>query len=111
MTKRLALVGVMTLAMLAACSKPAPPPPADDDDEAEPAARVETPQPEQPRMSREDMSKGLLELIDTAPQCQQFRTQLEEGSKAPPEQVSTDDLNKSVAQAYSAGCGKKRQAQ
>ena len=106
MTKRLALVGVMTLAMLAACSKQAPPPPADD--EAESPARVETPPPP-PKMSREDMTKSLLELIDTAPQCQQFRTQLEEGSKAPPEQVSTDDLNKMVAQAYAAGCGKKRQ--
>jgi hypothetical protein len=105
MTKRLALVGVMTLAMLAACSKQAPPPPADD--EAESPARVETPPPP-PKMSREDMTKSLLELIDTAPQCQQFRTQLEEGSKAPPEQVSTDDLNKMVAQAYAAGCGKKR---
>ena len=104
MTKRLALVGVMTLAMLAACSKQAPPPPADD--EAESPARVETPPP--PKMSREDMTKSLLELIDTGPQCQQFRTQLEEGSKAPPEQVSTDDLNKMVAQAYAAGCGKKR---
>ena len=108
MTKRLALAGVMTLAMLAACSKQAPPPPADD--EAEPAVRVETPPPP-PKMSREDMTKSLLELIDSAPQCQQFRTQLEEGSKAPPEQVSTDDLNKMVAQAYAAGCGKKRGGQ
>ena len=108
MTKRLALAGVMTLAMLAACSKQAPPPPADD--EAEPAVRVETPPPP-PKMSREDMTKSLLELIDTAPQCQQFRTQLEEGSKAPPEQVSTDDLNKMVAQAYADGCGKKRGGQ
>ena len=109
MTKRLALVGVMTLAMLAACSKQAPPPPADDD-EAEPAAREATPPPP-PKMSREDMAKSLLDLIDTAPQCQQFRTQLEDGSKAPPEQVSTDDLNRIVAQAYAAGCGKKREAQ
>jgi hypothetical protein len=107
MTKRLALVGVMTLAMLAACSKQAPPP---ADDEAEPAAREATPPPP-PKMSREDMAKGLLDLIDTAPQCQQFRTQLEDGSKAPPEQVSTDDLNRIVAQAYAAGCGKKREAQ
>lgn len=106
MTKRVALVGVMTLAMLTACAKQAPPPPADDD-EAEPPARVDTPPPA-PKISREEMTTGLLELIDTAPQCQQFRTQLEEGSKAPPEQVTTDDLNRIVAQAYKAGCGKKR---
>ena len=109
MTKRLALVGVMTLAMLAACSKQAPPPPPADD-EAEPPAREATPPPP-PQMSRDDMTKGLLELIDAAPQCQQFRAQLEEGSKAPPEQVSTDDLNRIVAQAYAAGCGRKREGQ
>jgi hypothetical protein len=108
MTKRLALVGVMTLAMLAACSKQAPPPPAAADDEAETAATTTPLPPPPPAISREEMTQGLLELIDTAPQCQQFRTQLEEGSKAPPEQVTTDDLNRIVAQAYGAGCGKKR---
>ena len=105
MTKRLALVGVMTLAMLAACSKPAPPPPADDD-EAEPAARAETPAPP-PQIDREKMTQDMLGLIDTAPQCQQYRTQLEEVSKRPTDQVTTDDMSGVVAQAYKAGCGKK----
>ena len=105
MTKRLALVGVMTLAMLAACSKQAPPPPADDD-EAEPAARAEKPAP--PPIDREKMAQDMLGLIDTAPQCQQYRTQLEELSKRPPDQVTTDDMSEIVAQSYRAGCGKKR---
>ena len=105
MTKRLALVGVMTLAMLAACSKQAPPPQADDD-EAQPAARVETPPP--PNIDREKMTQDMLGLIDTAPQCQQYRTQLEEVSKRPTDQVTTDDMSGVVAQAYKAGCGKKR---
>jgi PBP1b-binding outer membrane lipoprotein LpoB len=103
MTKRLALVGVMTLAMLAACSKQAPPP---ADDEAEPAARAEKPAP--PPVDREKMAQDMLGLIDTAPQCQQYRTQLEEVSKRPPDQVTTDDMSGVVAQAYKAGCGKKR---
>lgn len=106
MTKRLALVGVMTLAMLAACSKQAPPP---ADDEAVPAARAEKPAP--PPVDREKMAQDMLGLIDTAPQCQQYRTRLEEGGKAPPDQVTTDDLSLIVAEAFKAGCTKKRQAQ
>ena len=105
MTKRLALVGVMTLAMLAACSKQAPPPQQQADDEAEPAARAEAPPP--PNIDREKMTQDMLGLIDTAPQCQQYRTQLEDLSKATP-QVTADDLSPIVAQAYKAGCGKKR---
>ena len=103
MTKRLALVGVMTLAMLAACSKQAPPP---ADAEAEPAARAE--KPAAPPVDREKMAQDMLGLIDTAPQCQQYRTQLEELSKRPPDQVTTDDMSEIVAQSYRAGCGKKR---
>ena len=106
MTKRLALAGVMTLAMLAACSKQAPPPQADDDEAAH-AARAETPAPP-PQIDREKMAQDMLGLIDTAPQCQQYRTQIEELSKARPDQVTANDLSPIVAQAYGAGCGKKR---
>jgi hypothetical protein len=110
MIKRLALVGVMTLAILAACSKQAPPQPADDE-EAAAAARVgKQPTPAQP-VSNEKTAEGMLALIDTAPQCQQYRTRLEEGGKAPPDQVTTDDLSLIVAEAFKAGCTKKRQAQ
>ena len=107
MTKRLALAGVMTLAMLAACSKQAPPP---ADDEAEPATRAAK-QPAPPPVSNEKTAEGMLALIDTAPQCQQYRTRLEEGGKAPPDQVTTDDLSLIVAEAFKAGCTKKRQSQ
>jgi len=109
MTKRLALAGVMTLAMLAACSKPAPPPPADDDEAAHAARAAKQPTP--PPVSNEKTAEGMLALIDTAPQCQQYRTRLEEGGKAPPDQVTTDDLSLIVAEAFKAGCTKKRQAQ
>lgn len=111
MTQRLALAAVMALAMLAACSKPAPAPSADDDQEE--TAAVATPQPEAPRpsMGPADYPAQLLPLIDTAPQCEQFRAQLEAAGKTTstdPLPVDMNEVNRIVAAAHEAGCTRKK---
>jgi len=102
----------MALAMLAACSKQAPPPqPAD-----EPVAKPPVEQPARPDApldyDREKMVSRLLGLIDTAPQCEQFRAQLEtegKNSDDPLMRSEVDKMNAIVGQAMEAGCYRKPQ--
>jgi hypothetical protein len=111
MTQLKALLGVTVLAVLAACAKPVPPPqPADDDtDEVSsaapaPALAREATKPEDPAK----LAASLLQLIDTAPQCEPFRARLEEAGRATPDAApSMDAMNKVVSAAYDAGCGRK----
>lgn len=109
MLQRKTVVGVMALALLVACAKQAPPPqPADrDGDEATtavPAAPPEGPQ----RRSPAEKAAGLLQLIDTAPQCETFRARLEEAGRAPADSAPTiDAMNSIVAEAHEAGCSRK----
>jgi hypothetical protein len=110
MTKRLALAGVVALAMLAACSKPAPAPTVEDDAEDVAAAVAPQPEPPQPSMGPADYPTKLLPLIDTSPQCQPFRTELEEAAKvqsSDPLPIDMNEVNKIVARAGEAGCVKK----
>jgi len=110
MTKRLALAGVMALAMLAACSKPAPAPSLADDEEETAAAVAPPPEPPKPSMGPADYPTKLLPLIDTAPQCQPFRAQLEEAAKVQsddPLPVDMNAVNEIVAKAHEAGCTRK----
>jgi hypothetical protein len=122
MMKRTGLLGVIVLAMLAACSKTPPPEKAsvaeaaraaatkaavtDGEQEAPPPAAPRTDAaPPAPAISPARKAAGLLALIDTAPQCQAFRTQLETAGQSP---TSTgDELNTIVAKAGEAGCTKK----
>ena len=109
MTNRTALVGVVALALLTACSKQATPPaPATGDEESAPAAAVQpTPAPTYDRVELARMATGMLALIDEAPQCQTFRDQLQVIIDAPegaPPSVSPSAI---VVQANEAGCAKK----
>lgn len=110
MTKRLALAGAVALAMLAACSKPAPAPAVEDDEDADVAAVAPQPETPQPSMGPADYPAKLLPFIDTAPQCQPFRAQLEEAGKVQsndPLPVDMNAVNAIVAKAAEAGCYRK----
>jgi len=112
MTKRLAMAGAIAIALLTACSKPAPAPApsVEDDDEAAVAAVAPQPEPAKPSMGPADYPTKLLPLIDTSPQCQPFRTELEEAAKVQstdPLPIDMNEVNKIVARAGEAGCVKK----
>ena len=74
------LATLLALALLAGCTKQAPPPPADDEDAAPVAAQPEVPLP---GMDRAEKAAGLLQLLDTDPRCEPFRSRLEEAGKTP----------------------------
>ena len=110
MTKRIALAGVMALAMLAACSKPAPAPTAADDEEEDAAAVAPQPEPPKPSMGPADYPAKLLPLIDERPECQPFRDELEAAGKVEstdPLPIDMNEVNKIVARAGEAGCTRK----
>mgnify|MGYP007023835568 CR=1 FL=1 len=110
MTKRLALAGVMALAVLAACSKPAPAPSVEDDEEEVAAAAAPQPEPPQPSMGPADYPAKLIPLIDERPECQPFRDELEAAGKvqsSDPLPIDMNEVNKIVARAGEAGCAKK----
>ena len=110
MTKRLALAGAVALAMLAACSKPAPAPTVEDEEEAAAAAVAPQAEPPKPSMGPADYPSQLLPFIDTKPECQPFRTQLEEAGKVQstdPLPVDMNEVNQIVAKAAEAGCYRK----
>jgi hypothetical protein len=122
MMKRTGLLGVIVLAMLASCSRTPPPEKTSVADAAKAASNAaavtdseqEAPPPTAPQADAAppapaiDPAKkaaGLLTLIDTAPQCQTFRTQLETAGKSP--NSTGSELNAIVAKAGEAGCTKK----
>jgi hypothetical protein len=108
MTNRIFLLGVMALAMLAGCSKPAPTPPVEEQTAASPVPAE--PQPPPPSMGPADYPAKLLPLIDDRPECQQFRVELEEAGKVQSDQplpVDMNEVNKIVSKAFAAGCGRK----
>lgn len=110
MTKRIALAGVMALAMLAACSKPAPAPTVADDEEEDAAAVAPQPEPPKPSMGPADYPAKLLPLIDERPECQPFRDELEAAGKVEstdPLPIDMNEVNKIVARAGEAGCVRK----
>jgi len=110
MTNRASLLGLVVLALLAACSKQAPPPaPAAEDEESAPATAVQpTPAPTYDSAKMAKMATGMLVMIDEAPQCQTFRDQLQAIANAPagaPPSVAPTAI---VVQANEAGCAKKQ---
>ena len=110
MTNRTVWLGLVALALLAACSKQAPPPAtaAADDEKSAPATAVQpTPAPTYDSAKVAEMATGMLVMIDDAPQCQAFRDQLQALANAPagtPPSVAPSAI---VAQANAAGCAKK----
>jgi len=112
MTKRISLFGVLALAMLAACSKPAPAPAVapDDEENAATTAVVTEPDAPKPSMGPADYPAKLMPLIDERPECQPFRTELEEAGKVQtddPLPIDMNEVNKIVARAAEAGCTSK----
>ena len=101
MNRAIALAGLLSLAMLAACSKPAP---TEAEKQASPAAAAE---PAKPKMGRAEYVTGVLGTIDTTPQCQPFRDQLEQVRDASSDALSSDEMNQAneiAGKAYAAGC-------
>ena len=97
MNRAIALAGLLSLVMLAACSKPAPD---DAGKQAEPPAA-------KPKMGRAEYVTGLLGTIDTTPQCQPFRDQLEQLRDASSDALSSDEMNQAneiAGKSYAAGC-------
>ena len=96
------MAGLLSLVMLAACSKPAP-----DDagkQQASPAAAAE---PAKPKVGRSEYVNGVLGTIDTTPQCQPFRDQLEQLRDASSDALSSDEMNQAneiAGKSYAAGC-------
>ena len=110
MTKRNSVAGVLALVMLAACSKPAPAPSVEDTNKDVAPAAAPQPETPQPSMGPADYPTKLLSMIDTAPQCQPFRAELEEAARvqsSDPLPVDMNKVNEIVARAHAAGCGRK----
>jgi PBP1b-binding outer membrane lipoprotein LpoB len=110
MTKRNSLAGVLALVMLAACSKPAPAPSVEDTNKDVAPAAAPQPETPQPSMGPADYPTKLLPMIDTSPQCQPFRAELEEAARvqsSDPLPVDMNKVNEIVARAHAAGCGRK----
>jgi predicted small lipoprotein YifL len=100
-----ALLGVILLATLAGCSKKSPTDEAAADKAAQPSAETKA---MPPRKSHAEKAAGLLTLIDTAPQCQEFRDRLEAAGRTPDDQpLPVDSMSMIVAEAHKAGCSKK----
>ena len=107
MTNRTVVAVWLAVGLLAAgCSRQTPAPAPADDEEAA-AAVVAQPEPHAPTYDRAAMSTGMMSLIDTAPQCQTFRDQLEAAGKTPADQPLALEPSAIVAQANDAGCAKK----
>jgi hypothetical protein len=103
MKKPIALAA-LAVVMLAGCSEPAQSPPS-----AGAVAPLAAPEPQAttPSPMPADYPAKLLRSIDTAPQCQPFRAQIEEAGKAASEgtqPVDMNQLNEIAAKAYQAGC-------
>ena len=104
------MAGVVALAMLAACSKPAPAPTVEDDEDEVADVMAPPPEPTGPSMGPADYPAKLLPLIDERPECQPFRDELEAAGKvqsSDPLPIDMNEVNKIVARAGEAGCVKK----
>ena len=101
MMKRTAFVCVTALAMLAACSKPTPP---QESADGKAAVASATGPATAPAIDRARMAEGMLSLIDTGPQCQAFRAELEQAGKSVAGPADANDLSQIVVKAHQAGC-------
>jgi hypothetical protein len=99
------VVCVLSVAMLSACARSPEPTASAKDDEAESMpARPASPAPTIDRVKR---AAALQVLIATSPNCERFHQQLEEAGRSTENPTQADDLNRIVASAHDAGCGKK----
>jgi hypothetical protein len=110
MNKGIAVSGAMALAMLAACSKPAPDPAVEVGAQGGTTAAAPQPEPARPSMGPADYPAKLLPLIDERPECQPFRAELEVAGKvqsADPLPIDMNQVNEIVLRASEAGCTRK----
>lgn len=110
MNRVTALVGIAVLAMLAGCAKKDAPPASAQADEDVPAAVQGAPaaaQPE-PTVDRTKAAAEMSALIDPAPQCQQYRDELQSTGSTP---GVMEPMNEILVRAYKAGCGKRKDQQ
>jgi hypothetical protein len=102
MNRAIAWVSLLSLVMLAACSKPAP---TEAGKQAAPSAASEP--AATPKMGRAEYVTGILGTIATTPQCQPFRDQLEQVRDASSDALSSAEMNQAneiAGKAYAAGC-------
>jgi len=107
MIRRIGLPGVLALAMLVACSKQAPQQPPAEEPAATPQVEQAPPPDKAVDYDRAKYVSGVMALIETTPQCEQFRTELDAAGKAtdgPLMQSDLDRMNKIVGRAMQAGC-------
>jgi hypothetical protein len=106
MNRFTALVGITVLAVMAGCAKKEAPQAQEEDDIA--AATQSLPAAAKPEASidRSKAAGSMVAFVDPSPQCQQYRDELEAKGKTP---GPVSELNEIFAQAYKAGCGKKKQ--
>lgn len=102
------VVAAMVLVFVAACSKPAPAPKAADheDDEETVSAPAAAPQPEKPK-DYAKQAQGVMSLLSQAPECKQWRDELQAIIDAPAGTKPVRDPIQVVAAAHDARCSKK----
>jgi hypothetical protein len=113
MIHRTAFVSLVAIALLCGCAKKPeqPQPPVATTDNEEDVGTTMPPGPSapaEPPMDRGVKAAGLMQLLDTSPQCQKFRDQLEQAGKVPAGSPGAVDMSKIVAQANEAGCARKK---
>lgn len=101
------MVGITVLAVLAGCAKKEAPQAQEKDDVAIATATQPEPAVAQPvAKDRSKVAADMVAFIDPAPQCQQYRDQLETLGKTP---GPVDELSPIYVQAHKAGCVIKKQ--
>ena len=102
-TPSILLIGIAALALLGCSKQPAPAAaPASEADE-EMSENAAAPRPEVPKETTAEQATKLLGYIQDKPECQQFRTALEQAQGAA---GATTNLEQVMADAYKAGCSK-----
>jgi len=103
-TPSILLIGIAALAVLGCSKQPAPAPAvpaAEVDDEM--AERAAAPRPEKPKETKAEQAAKLVPYIQDKPECQQFRTALEQAQGAGGESANLEQI---MGDAYKAGCSK-----
>ncbi len=98
-----ALVAITVMAVMAGCAKKEAPQAQEDDD----VTTATQPVPAQPEpKDRSKTAADMAAYLDSSPQCQQYRDELEAKGSTP---GPIDDLSEIFVRASKAGCGKKKQ--
>jgi hypothetical protein len=102
-TPSILLIGIAALALLGCSKQPAPAAVPASEAEDEMAEDAAMPRPEVPQETTAERATKLLGYIQDKPECQPFRTALEQ---AQTDAGATANLEQVMADAYKAGCSK-----